>query len=72
MKKHKNYAAHACIHFGPELEQLNQIYDMLNVLPEFKKQESYTKCSLRNLPEGGSLGDNQRDNSTVLTTFTRM
>jgi hypothetical protein len=41
---------------------------MLNVLPEFKKQESYTKCSLRNIPEGGSLGDNQRDNSTVLTT----
>jgi len=28
--------------------------------------------SLKNLPEGGSLGDNQRDNSTVLTTFTRM
>jgi hypothetical protein len=55
MKKNKNYTAHTLIDFGLYLEQLNRSYDVLNVLPEFKKQESYTKFSLRNLPEGGNL-----------------
>jgi hypothetical protein len=72
MKKHQNYTANMFIHFGLYLEQLNQSYDVLNVLHEFKKQESYKKCLLRNHPEGGNLGDNQTENSTVLTTITGM